>query len=296
MKTWAKWFRPGKWHDLPLAILAQAGRVGPLNIQIVSDVGNVRSNNEDSAAAVYPENGSMRVDRGMMLVLADGMGGHNSGEVASRMAVERISKLFFGGRGEVLDRLKNAFHLVNTEIYRAGQEEPHKGMGTTCTAVVTIGDALYVAHVGDSRAYHWREGQLTRMTADQTYVQYLIQTGTLAHEEANKHPKRNVLMQALGAAATVEPEVSCKEGGAAPGDIIFLCSDGLYEYLSDDEIKTYLNEGADRADTAREMVDEAKRRGGHDNITVVLGRIQPLEQDTALKNTQEFLENSKPNP
>lgn len=296
MKALARWFRIGRGRHTQLATLEGAGHVGTLGVQIATDVGNVRSNNEDRAVAVYPHDERMREEHGVMMVLADGMGGHDAGEVASGMAVERVAQLFFGGKGTVLDRLREAFHAANVEIYQAGQGETHQRMGTTCTAVVAVGDTLCIAHVGDSRAYHWREGQLTRLTVDQTYVQYLMQKGTLAYEEAIKHPERNVLMQALGTAATVAPDLSRKAGYAAPGDVIFLCSDGLYEYLSDDEMVTYLNDDTQRGRVAQEMVDEAKRRGGHDNITVLVGQIQPLEKRAVLENTRELTKNREPNP
>lgn len=296
MKALATWFRMRRRRRPQLATLEVAGRVGTLGIQIATDVGNVRSNNEDRAVAAYPQDERMRGRQGVMMVLADGMGGHNAGEVASGMAVERVAELFFEGRGKMLDRLKEAFLSANLEIYQAGRGETHQRMGTTCTAVVAVGNTLYIAHVGDSRAYHLRAGQLERMTVDQTYVQYLMQKGTLAYEEAIKHPKRNILMQALGTAATVAPEVSRKEGHAAPGDVIFLCSDGLYEYLSDDEIATYLNDDTKRGRVAQEMVDEAKRRGGHDNITVLVGQIQPAEEGAVSENTWELTENSGLNP
>jgi len=294
MMAWRTWFRKGRPRRPALVTLESAGTAGALGIHIVTDVGNVRSNNEDLAAAVYPEDGRMREEQGVMLVLADGMGGHNSGEVASKMAVERVAQLFFGGTGKVVDRLKGAFQSANAEIYQAGQAEAHKGMGTTCTAVVVVGDTLYIAHVGDSRAYCLHQGGLTPLTVDQTYVQYLVQKGTMDYDEAMKHPKRNILMQALGASATVTPEVSSKKGYLASDDMILLCSDGLYEYLSDEELAAYLNDDAKRGTAAQDMVDEAKRRGGHDNITVLLGRIQP--QGQPLKATQELPQDSASNP
>lgn len=296
MKAWHTWFRRNRHRHFPaLVTLENGGRAGALRIHIVTDVGNVRPNNEDCAAAVYPEDKRTREEQGVMLILADGMGGHNSGEVASKMAVERVSQLFFGGKGRVLDRLRAAFRSANAEIYQAGQAEAHKGMGTTCTTVVAVGDTLYIAHVGDSRAYCLRRGQLTQLTADQTYVQYLVQKGTMDYIEAMKHPNRNMLMQALGASATVTPEVLCKQGYLAPDDVILLCSDGLYEYLSDDEMAAYLNQEATCGEASRNMVDEAKRRGGQDNITVLLGRVQPLGQETPLKATQELPQDSGPN-
>lgn len=297
MKAWYTWFRRNRHRYFPaLATLESDGRIGALSIRIITDVGNIRPNNEDCVAVVYPEDERTRKEQGIMLILADGMGGHNSGEVASKLAVERVSQLFFGGKGRVLDRLKEAFRSANEEIYQAGQMEVHKGMGTTCTTVVVVGDTLYVAHVGDSRAYCLRQGRLTQLTVDQTYVQYLVQKGTMGYEEAMKHPNRNILMQALGASPTITPEVFCKQGYLAPDDILLLCSDGLYEYLSDDEMAAYLNEKTSCGQASRNMVDEAKRRGGQDNITVLLGRVQPLEQEKPLKATQELLQESGPNP
>ncbi len=292
--VWRTWFRKSSRRSA-LVTLESTGQAGALDIHIVTDVGNIRANNEDWAAAVYPEDECLQGEKGVMLVLADGMGGHNSGEVASRMAVNRVAQVFFDTSGPVPDRLREAFHITNAEIYRAGQTEINKGMGTTCTAVVTLGADVYVAHVGDSRAYCLNDGQLIPLTTDQTYVQYLIQKGTIGLDEAMKHPKRNLLMQALGASATVAPEISQRQGYLAPDNVIMLCSDGLYEYLADKEIAAYLNDDAKQRTTAQDLVAEAKRRGGHDNITVLLGRVQPPGNERALKATTELLRNSTSN-
>lgn len=268
MTFWVNWFSSRR-RAPALVRFADTGYAGPLGIQVATDMGNVRSNNEDCAAAIY--RGHEHAGEGVMLVLADGMGGHSSGEVASRMAVERVSQVFFDGSGRIPDRLSAAFAIANREIYQAGQMDENKGMGTTCTAVIVVDNALFVAHVGDSRAYLWRGGQLIPLTIDQTYVRYLVQKGELTADEANRHPRRNVLMQALGVSATVVPELSHKSGSLTRGDVILLCSDGLYEYLSDEEMAAYLSAGEQYNAVAQAMVDEAKRRGGHDNITVLLG-------------------------
>jgi len=293
--AWGTWFGKRKRTPPAWVTLENTGRAGVLGIDIATDVGNVRSNNEDRAVVVYPEDGRTPEEIEIMLMLADGMGGHNSGEIASKIAVERVAQLFFGSTGRILDRLRDAFRSANAEIYQTGQAEEHKGMGTTCTALVAVGETLYVAHVGDSRAYRLHQGELTQLTVDQTYVQYLVQTGKINHDEALKHPKRNILTQALGASATITPEICCKKGCLMPGDIFLLCSDGLYEYLSDEEILTYLDEDMGSG-MAQNMVDEAKRRGGHDNITVLLARVQPREQESNAKATRESPQNSTSNP
>ncbi|WP_353125492.1 PP2C family serine/threonine-protein phosphatase [Parapedobacter pyrenivorans] len=271
-----------------MATITDSGCACTLGVHIATDRGNVRTNNEDRAAVVYPQSEQMQRERGVLLVLADGMGGYNSGEVASAMAVDGVAQVFFDGLGSIPDRLKEAFRVTNSAISWAGQAEANKGMGTTCTAVLVLGTDLYVAHVGDSRAYCLNDGQLTPLTTDQTYVQYLVRSGTIGFDEAMKHPKRNLLMQALGVSETVTPEIAQKQRFLAPGNVIMLCSDGLYEYLADEEIAAYLRDEAVLDRVAQEMVDEAKRRGGHDNITVLLARVGPYGHTSGLKVTTEM--------
>lgn len=265
------WFWSRKRKLPELTVLRSGGRIGMLEVQIVSDAGRVRSNNEDSAAAVFPIRESIRLKQGLMVLLADGMGGHKSGEVASAMAIEQVPQLFFSGKGKVEADLKHALIATNEAIYHAGMSnETYRGMGTTCTVLVFIGDDFYIGHIGDSRAYHLHRGALKRLTHDQTYVQQLLEKGTISPEEAKVHPQRNVLLQALGTPGTITPYTSLAEQRLEPDDAVMICSDGLHEYLSDDEIAAYLADGDGRMTAAQDMVDEAKRRGGHDNITVVL--------------------------
>jgi len=285
--VWCSCFKRHRRWSAELVTIKDTGCLPMMDIHIVTDVGNVRTNNEDFALAVYPQSEQGQQECGVLLLLADGMGGHNSGEVASSMAVDGVSQVFFKNRGSIPDRLKEAFRVTHSAIGWAGQTAVNNGMGTTCTAAVVHGTGLYVAHVGDSRAYCLRDGRLVRLTTDQTYAQYLVQSGTVALDEAMKHPKRNQLMQALGVSATVTPEIAQKQGHLAPGNVIMLCSDGLYEYLSDEKMATYLNT-EDMLDTiAQAMVAEAKRCGGHDNITVLLARIRPDGHEPDLKATKE---------
>jgi PPM family protein phosphatase len=233
---------------------------------LLSDVGLERSNNEDSAA--------VDLELGLFIV-ADGMGGHAAGEIASRVAVEAtISALRARPRpartrdqGEVL---MQAVHDANSAVVREAEERGTFGMGTTLSLVVVRRRTAVVAHVGDSRVYSIARKSQRQLTRDHTLVAAMVEGGVLSAEQAQKHPDKHVLTQAIGTLGALEPQV-LKTRIPARGRIL-LCTDGLHDALSDAEIGE-LARRDDLDDAARALVERANAKGGHDNVTVLL--IQP---------------------
>jgi len=236
-----------------------------------TDVGRVRDQNEDAWTAV-PGAG--------LYAVADGMGGHAAGEVASRLAVEAVEESLgdrapdtVAGAREVLAA---AVRAAGRRIREQARERPERrGMGTTLTAMLLLTDGRgVVAHVGDSRAYRMRGEGLGRLTRDHTWVQARVDSGELTEDEARRHPASSVLTRALGADGFSEPDLFEIEW--RPGDVYLLCSDGLTAAVGEPELEgelgRALREAADLEGAAGELVREANRRGGPDNITVLLVR------------------------
>jgi protein phosphatase len=242
-----------------------------------SDIGRVRSVNQDRFAEFEDGRGSR------LLVVADGMGGHRGGETASRLAVEAIGDVF--GRSEEMlrERMIAAVHNANERVYRCASEDPElAGMGTTVVALcLGTGGKAWVVHVGDSRLYLLRDGELSALTADHSVVAEMHRQGLLSAEEAQAHPRRNELTRSVGVAPSVEVDVA---GFAVkPGDRFLLCSDGLCGYVGDDEIQEVL-ERERPSNAARILVDHANAKGGYDNVTVQVAAIPdtaPLGGDAA---------------
>lgn len=223
-------------------------------VAAATDIGHVRDQNEDRYLVAGP-----------VVAVADGMGGHLGGEVAAELAVQVLERLTAQGRGSLAERVREANRVV---FERAMLDRAVAGMGTTFTAVELAGDRAHLAHVGDSRAYLFRGGALTRLTEDHTLVQRMVQEGELTPAEAERHPHRNILTRVVG----VEPEVQVDEGDIElrPGDRLLLCSDGLTGMLPDDRIATILREEPDPQAAVARLVAEANAAGGVDNVTVVL--------------------------
>ena len=246
-----------------------------LNIHGETETGMVRDHNEDSILILGGEKSPLGVDA--LLVVADGMGGHAAGEVASRMAVDGIIGLM--SRSDDLPNAEGPEYLrflgeivqqVNNTIFQAGQDEDKRGMGTTCTVAVVRGDQLFVSHVGDSRAYLLRSGDLHQITQDHSWVEEQVRQGTLSPEEARNHPNRNIITRAVG----LEPKVEV-DGylvGLANKDILLLCSDGLTTMIEDSQIAEILSAN-EPVEACRALIDAANDQGGHDNITVAVGRV-----------------------
>ena len=233
-----------------------------------TDVGIVRSGNED--------NYLMLADRGVFIV-ADGMGGHAAGEVASEMAVRIISKELGSLRGlndeGVGERLRVSIRAANEAIFdRTLAEHDKRGMGTTVTTLTLLPSRYMIGQVGDSRAYLLRDGRFLQLTKDHSYVQEQVDAGLLTPEQARVHPYSNVITRCVGASNDVVADVYF--GSLRPGDVLLLASDGLTGMLEDEQLQKILtSDGGPQAWVDR-MITEANRRGGLDNITAIIVRIE----------------------
>lgn len=232
----------------------------------LSDPGRVRENNEDRVAYLTTRHGAV-------WMVCDGMGGHAAGEKAAELAVQAVVD-FFSRVSEGLSPfvlLERALYEANEAIYKIAQLYPqYRKMGTTCVIALYQEGLLYYAHVGDSRLYLFRGGQLEQKTQDHSYVQFLIAQGLLTPEEAEFHPRRHVILRALGLTSRPEPEVASEPLIIQPGDWVLLCSDGLNTMLSDKEIQAILAAPASAEEKARRLVEAANAAGGMDNISVVV--------------------------
>lgn len=239
-----------------------------------TDVGVVRSGNEDSYL--------MGTDRGLFIV-ADGMGGHAAGEVASEMATQIIAEQFRPVRGmsddELMAQLIGAVRGANDAIFRRTiAEHDKRGMGTTSTVLSLLPRRYVIAQVGDSRAYMLRGGVLTQVTKDHSYVQEQVDAGRLTPEEARVHPYANVITRCVGSSSDVVPDLYF--GSLEPGDILLLASDGLTGMLDDEDVRQILIGDQDLERMIDGLISGANRRGGLDNVTTILVRIDEITPPT----------------
>ena len=252
---------------------------GKIDIAELTDTGRVREHNEDAIGS-NPDVG--------LLVLADGMGGYNAGEVASGIAVQIVTDLATEAaeREQLNDIdthsglmrqsiiLRDAVYRSNKIIYQTAQSQTHcEGMGTTIVACMFYDDKVSIAHVGDSRAYRLRGGQLEQMTLDHSLLQELVDRGFYSHEEAQRSTNRNYVTRALGVEPTVEVEVH--EHDVLPGDIYLLCSDGLPDMVEDDDIHLTISTFNASLDVVgQQLIDLANNHGGRDNVSVMLAQVK----------------------
>jgi serine/threonine protein phosphatase PrpC len=236
---------------------------------IQTDPGCIRESNEDSGRHVSPRDNETLAARGRLTVVADGMGGHASGEVASAMAVDVIGEQYYSDRqSSPQDALRKAVEAANVEIYEASlTDERFAGMGTTLVALVILGDIAFSAHVGDSRLYRMRSQQLEMLTLDHSQVMEMVQHGIITMEQARNHDDKNVILRAVGTQPEVEVEVS-DTFKVEPGDTFVLCSDGLNDMIDDSEIESILAGEPDEYSATARLIQAAKDNGGHDNVTV----------------------------
>ena len=223
-----------------------------------SDVGRVRDGNEDSYLVQEP-----------FFVVADGMGGHLAGDVASRIAVQTISARANDGATATPDGLEKAVKEANSAIYERASSDPSlHGMGTTCTLVLVADSEIHIAHVGDSRAYLLRDGELSQITEDHTLVGRMVKEGRLKPEEAERHPQRSIITRALGVDEHVDVDVLSIP--IEENDKVLICSDGLSSMLNADAIRAALVENDDPQAAVEVLVERANEAGGEDNITAVV--------------------------
>jgi protein phosphatase len=253
-------------------------RYGGFDLAIagMTHVGRIRKVNQDAFDRFDdPERGEI------LLVVADGMGGHRGGEVASKMAIGTLGKLCHEGEGDPPTRLENAIERANFEIHKlASKDRTLKGMGTTVVAVLLCeAGPSYVAHVGDSRLYRLRGEEFEPLTEDHSVVALLLRNGDITPEEARDHPKRNQIMRALGVRDNIEIDISPLDILAE--DAFLLCSDGLYGMLPDDDLKVLAARAPDPHAVVAWMIDAANQAGGMDNITAMVAQFHPPTDDPA---------------
>ena len=233
-----------------------------------SDIGKVRDMNQDSFYISKPE------DKVQLFIVADGMGGYKGGEVASKLAVETSKNYILNNfdniehdRESILNLIKSAIECANLVVYEKSKEIPElENMGTTLDICLVIPNKVYIGHVGDSRVYRKRKDFFRKLTTDHSYVQKLVSDGTITKEEAYNHPKKNMLIKALGCSSFVEPDTMVK--GFLKDDVLLMCSDGLTNMLRDEEIAKIISENP--VEACNRLVEAANNNGGFDNITTVI--------------------------
>lgn len=245
-----------------------------LQLATLTDVGRKRSGNEDSHAVWVSEEPAEFARRGALLVVADGMGGANAGEVASRLAADTVVETYRADTGgDPAHALQVAIETANSRVHsQSVANHDQRGMGTTCTAVVVRGNKVWIGHVGDSRAYLVRDGETHRLTSDHSLVAELVERGHLTEQEARHDPRRNVVTRSVGALADVQVDAGPIDEPLRPGDRIVLCSDGLHGQVSDSEIAMLAGD-QEPDEACQSLIDLANERGGPDNITVIVARV-----------------------
>ena len=235
-----------------------------------SDVGKAGEINEDYFYISYPD------DEIQLFILADGMGGYNGGEVASKLAVTSAKNYILSNfeknnsdKDTILDLVKNSSQYANMVVYEKAKENPELSkMGTTLDICLIYQSKAFISHIGDSRIYRIRKDFMRKLTKDHSYVQQLIDEGKITKEESLKHPKKNMLMKALGCTPFIEPDAMIK--GFIKEDVILMCSDGLTNMVSEERIKQIIKENP--TDATKLLVQEANDNGGNDNITAIIIR------------------------
>lgn len=246
-----------------------------------SDQGRVRTSNEDSYAANAKKK---------LFLVADGMGGHAAGEIASQIAVSTVEE-YVSRRMESDLRpeevIRYAAQEANNRIFETQRQKPElEGMGSTLTILSFQDGTYYIAHVGDSRAYLWRQGNLDQITRDHSLVWHLLESGVLRKEELSSHPQKNLITRSIGPHPYVEVDI--ERGEAHEGDVYLLCSDGLADVVSDDCISKILsNHDKTPQDLCEDLVNEAMNAGAPDNVTVIVVRIEPGQAEE--EDTGKFL-------
>lgn len=245
-----------------------------LELANLTDTGLHRSENQDYYCYIEPESDDDFLVKGRLALIADGMGGHHGGQVASRIAAEHVRDAYLAHPGgDPRESLISAFYDAHTAIQDYGRQNPESaGLGTTCTCVVLKDQQLYYGHVGDSRLYLIRNGAISLLTEDHSYVQRLVRQGKLTSEEAASHPDRNILTAALGMPVAVAADFSSEPLALYAGDVLLLCTDGLHGLVTDQEV---LARAASEppGQACRELIETAIERGGFDNITLQILRI-----------------------
>ena len=233
-----------------------------------ADIGRVREQNQDYFYI------SEETEEPKIYILADGMGGYKGGEIASRLATESAQKYIQNNferitkeKEEILKLVKSAVEYANMVVYEKSKEVPElEGMGTTLEVCVIYNNKAYIGHVGDSRIYRIRKDVIRKLTKDHSYVQKLVEDKKITREEAKTHPKKNMLIKALGCTPYVEPDIRARN--FEKGDVFIMCSDGLTNMVEENRIYTLITQDINSA--ADKLIEEANMAGGIDNITIII--------------------------
>ena len=265
-----------------------------MKIGFGSNVGKKRDLDEDSIIVVRNETVSeSKREQVTLLIVADGMGGHNAGEVASRLATAKVAEevvgaMFKENRRDLFEKreknpLKIAIEEANNYIFNEVKEDPqYEGMGTTVTAAVILGPTVYIGHVGDSRAYIVNEEEIRQVTKDHSLVQEMVKRGEISKEEALVHPRKNIITRAVGIYQDIEVDTSTEY--ICGDDYLLLCCDGLTDMVRDKDIRRIVMQYDDPQRMCDELVKKANKNGGLDNISVILAQFDELPKRKDLKS------------
>lgn len=265
------------WRDLALAGKEQLAMTLPFRLDVAqrTDVGRRRANNEDNLIAVVPEDEQLLQGKGALFVVADGMGGHDRGEVASELTIQQVKDAYYHDlQSDIPTALQHAVKQANIAICQANEAERAKGdssfsMGATCVAAVLHEQTLYAANVGDSRAYVLHDGHLRQVTRDHSIVAQLVERGEITPAQVRTHEKRNQIYRSLGES---DVEIDLFTEPVQEGDTLILCTDGLWEMLEDEELSAIVEQhGPD--ESVQHLIARANEAGGPDNVTAIVVRV-----------------------
>ncbi|HEY3993187.1 MAG TPA: Stp1/IreP family PP2C-type Ser/Thr phosphatase, partial [Ktedonobacteraceae bacterium] len=251
-----------------------------LDVAQLTDVGRKREHNEDNMAYVIPKDPQVMARKGALFIVADGMGGHAAGEVASEIAVDTVSNAYYQDENDdVPASLLQSIRRANAAIHqRAAENMLRSGMGTTCVAAVLRGNLAYIANVGDSRAYFVRKSRIYQISQDHSWVAEQVRAGLLTEEQARTHAQRNVITRSLGTQPEVEIDIFREI--LEEGDTLVLCSDGLSGLVNDEDLLRTVDQFVPQ-ESVYHLVERANENGGPDNITAIVARVQEVGAETA---------------
>ncbi|MEW6672882.1 MAG: Stp1/IreP family PP2C-type Ser/Thr phosphatase [Thermodesulfobacteriota bacterium] len=254
-------------------------------IGAASDPGMRRKENQDSHTFFCPPEGTAH-KKGILMALADGMGGHAGGSVASKLAVDTLLQTYYeDSDARIPESLERSFLAANQKVIEKSRSDLQvQGMGSTLTAVVFQGTDMYHAHVGDSRGYSIFAKQMTQFTEDHSYVASLVKAGAISPEEARTHPEGNIITRAIGFQEELKVDASRTPVKIHKDQFILMCCDGLYKEVPEEEILAAVHEFKDPEIICRKLIEKANTNGGHDNITILVARIDGVERAPGLLN------------
>ncbi|MFC5600586.1 Stp1/IreP family PP2C-type Ser/Thr phosphatase [Deinococcus cellulosilyticus] len=240
---------------------------GALNVSYLTDQGRIRNLNEDAIL-------TLTLPYGGLYAVADGMGGHRSGDYASQLALKELQQNYAKDKSSNPHRLLQAIEAANQAVYQASRAPDKRGMGTTLTTVLIEHNYAWIANIGDSRAYLFRDGHMTQITRDHSWVAEQVRAGIITEEEALKHTMRNVLINAMGSSRDVKLDLYMQE--LEYGDLLLICTDGIHGMLMDTQIEQVLKTSQFTEDRVKNLVHEANEAGGIDNISAIVIEVQKL--------------------